>query len=154
MASFFYNKALADIMQGVINPDTDTLKLMLVNATYTPNQDDDVVSTGGASDAESAEITATNYARGWGGAGRKTVAITITENDTNNRVDWVLADQTWTTLGGAANDTVEGAILIKEGGADDTTSRLIAYFDLPTTPTNGSDFTLDMAATGNIQFTT
>lgn len=154
MASFMYNLAVKECLDGTINLDTDALKIMLVGSEYTPNQDDDIVDAGGASDAVDAEIDATNYTRGWGGAGRKAATITVSEDDTNNRASVVINDLTWTALGGALNDTVEGAILIKEGGANDTTSRLIAYFDLPTTPTNGSDVTLDFAATGNIQFTT
>jgi hypothetical protein len=128
---------------------------MLVNSVYTPNRDDDVVDAGGASDAVDAEITATNYTRGWGGAGRKTVTVTIAEQDANDRAVVIIADVTWTALGGATNDTVVAAVLIKEGGANDTTSRLIAYFDITDTPTNGSDLTLDFDGTnGNIQFTT
>lgn len=155
MASFFYNKAVQEILNGTINLDTDTLKVMLVDSTYTPNRDDDVVDAGGGSDAADAEITATNYTAGWGGAGRKTASITISEQDANDRAIGVLSDITWTALGGAVNDTVVGAILIKEGGANDTTSRLIVYWDLTDTATNGGDFTLTMDATdGNLRATT
>ena len=123
MASFFYNKALVDILTGVIDLDTDVLKMMLVNSTYTANRDDDVVDAGTGTDAESGEIVATNYTRGWGGAGRKTVTITVTEQDANDRAVVILADITWTALGGATNDTAVAAVLIKEGVANDTTSR-------------------------------
>lgn len=155
MASFWYNKAVQEVLTGAIDLDSNTLKVMLVNSTYTPNNDDDVVDAGGASDAVDAEITATNYTRGWGGAGRKTASITITEQDANNRAVVVFSDITWTALGGATNDTVVGAILIKEGGANDTTSRLIAYWDLSDTATNGGNFVLSMDATnGNLRATT
>jgi hypothetical protein len=155
MASFCYNKAIADILTGAIDMDSNTLKVMLVNSTYTPNRDDDVVDAGGASDALDAEITATNYTKGWGGSGRKTATVTVAEQDASDRAVVIIADITWTALGGATNDTVVAAILIKEGGSNDTTSRLIAYFDITDTPTNGSDLTLDFDGTnGNIQFTT
>jgi len=155
MATFVYNKAAAEIFDGSIDLDTDTLKVMLVDDSYSPDRDDDVVDEGGAGDAESAEITATNYARAWGGAGRKTPSISVSEQDANDRAVAIIADLTWTALGGAVNDTVAGAILIKEGDANDTTSRLIAYFDIADTPTNGSDFILDFdAADGNIRIAT
>lgn len=155
MASFWYNKAVQEVLTGTIDLDTNTLKVMLVNSTYTPNKDNDVVDAGGGSDAADAEIVATNYTAGWGGAGRKTATISVTEQDANDRAVVIFSDITWTALGGAANDTVVGAILIKEGGANDTTSRLIAYWDLTDTATNGGNFTLTMDATdGNLRATT
>lgn len=153
MASFMYNRAIKEIMDGTINLDTDTLKLMLVNSTYAADPDQDFIDLSTGTDAESGEITATNYTRGFGGAGRKTVSITISEQDANNRGVAVLADTTWTALGGATNDTVVAAVLVKEI-TNDAASKLIAYFDITDTPTNGSDFTLDFDATdGNIRFT-
>jgi hypothetical protein len=155
MASFMYNTALSEILAQTLNLDTAVLKIMLVNATYTPNKDDDVVDAGGGSDALDAEIVATNYTGAWGGAGRKTANVSIEQQDASDRVVFKIVDLTWTALGGAANDTVVAAILIKEGGSDDTTSRLIAYLDIANTPTNGGDFTLDFDGTaGVLQFTT
>lgn len=153
MASFMYNKAVQEILTGAIDLDSNTLKIMLVNSTYTPNRDDDVVDAGGGSDALDAEISVSGYSGGWGGTGRKTVTLTASEQDANDRAVCVIGDLTWTAL--ASGVTIVGAILIKEGGANDTTSRLIAYFDITDTPTNGGDFTLDFDGTnGNIRFTT
>lgn len=153
MASFFYNKAAQEVMTGAIDMDSNTLKIMLVTSTYSPNRDDDVVDAGGGSDAADAEISVTNYTPGWGGSGRKTVTLSATEQDASDRAVAIIGDLTWTALGSGA--TIAAAILIKEGGANDTTSRLIAYFDITDTPTNGGDFTLDFDGTnGNIRFTT
>ena len=155
MASLWYNKAVAEVLTGTIDLDSNTLKVMLVTSAYTPDNDHDVVDAGGGSDPLDAEITATNYTGGWGGSGRKTVTVTVTEQDANNRAVVVFGNLTWTALGGASNATVAVAILIKEGGANDTTSRLIAYWDLTDTATNGGDFTLTMDATnGNLRATT
>lgn len=152
MASGNYNRATKEIIDRTLDITTGC-KIMLVGAEYTFNPDDDFVDAGGANDPVDAEIDATNYVRGFGGAGRKAASITFEEQDANNRAVVKIADLTWTALGGALNDTVEAAILIKEGAAD-TDSKLITYFDLPTTPTNGSDFSLDFDATdGNIRFT-
>jgi hypothetical protein len=153
MASFMTNKAVGQALLDFIA--AHTFKLMLTNSTYTPNNDDDFVDAGGANDAVDGEITATNYTRGWGGAGRKTVVPTVTEQDANNRAVIKIPDTTWTALGGAVNDTATNALLIIEGGANDTTSIIVAAFDIPDTPTNGSDVVLDFDGTdGNIRLTT
>lgn len=152
MASGNYNRATKEIIDRTLDITTGC-KIMLVGSEYTFNPDDDFIDAGGANDPVDAEIDATNYVRGFGGAGRKAATITFQEQDANNRAVVKIADLTWTALGGALNDTVEAAVLIKEVSAD-TDSKLITYFDLPTTPTNGSDFTLDFDATdGNIRFT-
>lgn len=156
MASGFYNQGLVDVTNGTIDLDTDTVKLMLVDTGYTFDPDHDVIDNGAnnATDPSFNEIVATNYTGGFGGGGRKTLTITSGVNDTNNRADFAVADVTWTSLGGGTNDTIGGAILVKEG-TNDTDSRLIVFFDLTDTPTNGSDVTLDfnsLASGGNIRF--
>ena len=152
MASGWYNKGLRECVDGTIDLDTDSdLRLMLVDDNYTYDADHEVVDNGGddATDPSFNEITATNYTGGHQGAGRKQPTITLQENDTDNRVDIALSDQTWTSLGGATNDTIGGAILMKDGSADDTTARVIAFFDVSDTATNGSDVTLDFLALGS-----
>jgi hypothetical protein len=73
----------------------------------------------------------------------------------NDRAKATITDLTWVALGGAVNDVIAGAILVKEGGANDTTSRLIAFFDVADTPTNGGDIKLDFdEVLGNIWFST
>jgi len=155
MASFWYNLGLKECLDGTIDIDTTTLKVMLVKSGYVPNQDDLVVDAGGANDAVDHELTVGGYTPGWGGAGRKTPTITMQANNTDNRVDIAIADLTWTAL--SAGETIAGMILIKEGGANDTTSRLIAYFDVTDTPTNGGDVTFDfntLGAGGNLRIST
>lgn len=147
MASFLYNKGVAEMLDGTIDIDTDTIKMMLVDSTYSPDKSDEVVDDGTSSDAASAEISVTGYTAGWGGAGRKTCAITLQENDTDDRVDIAIDDLTWNSLGAGA--TIVGAVLIKEGGANDTTSRLLAYFDITNTATSGGNVTLDFTALGS-----
>ncbi len=155
MASGFYNQALVDILTGSIDMDSNTLKIMLVDTGYTYDPDHQVIDNGAndATDPSHNEIVATNYTGGFGGAGRKTATLTVSKQDANNRAIITIGDLTWTSLGGATNDTVGGAILIKEI-TNDTSSRLIAFFDLTDTPTNGGDFTLDFDGTnGNLRFT-
>lgn len=152
MASSLYVTGLKEILDGTIDIDNDTLKVMLVDDNYTFNCDHDVVDPGsnGAADASHNEIVATNYTGGHAGAGRKTATVTVTANKTDDRVDIKIDDLTWTSLGGGANDTIAGAILFKEG-ANDAASRLLAYFDVTNTVTNGGDITLNFDATSNIR---
>lgn len=140
-------------MDGTIDMDSATLKLLLVTASYTPNPDHTFVDVGGANDVIDHELNGVaNYTRGWAGAGRKSVVCTMQTNNTSDRVDIAIPDQTWTALGTGA--TIAGAVLIKEGASNDTTSQLIAYFGLTPTPTNGGDVTLnfaDLGSGGNLQ---
>lgn len=153
MASFVYNKAAQEIADGTVDLLNDTIKTMLVTSTYTPNRDDLVVDAGGANDALDAEISVSGYTGGWGGSGRKALTgKTLTTDNTNDRAEFDADNLTWSTLGTGA--TIAAMIVIKEGGANDTTSRLIAYLDVTDTPTNGGDVTFTFDAEGIIQFST
>lgn len=149
MASFWYTQGLKECLDGTIVLGTTPLKLVLVDASYTPVQSDTVLETGGAGDAAGAEINVANYTPGWGASGRKSATIALGVYNANPvfRVDIALEDRTWSALGVGA--TIAGAILVKEGAAADTSSRPIAYFDVTDTPTNGGDISLDFAALGS-----
>jgi hypothetical protein len=152
MASFVYNVAAVGVANGTIDLDTNTLKVMLVKSTYTPaNHNDLVVST----NLTANEIAATNYTGGFGGAGRKTATgVTVSQNNSLPGAKVVLSNITWTALGGATNDSIGAAVLIKEGTAD-TDSLPIVFWDITDTNTNSGDFTLTMdPSAGNIQLTT
>lgn len=157
MASTMHTTGAKELSDATINYGTDTLKVMLCNSTYVINRDDDVVDAAGASDPIDAEIAVSGYTGGWGGAGRKTIAsktVTVQKSGGSpaNSVVFDCADITWTALGTGA--TIETAILIKEGGANDTTSRLIVSWDI-SQATNGGDITLSFHATnGAFRFTT
>ncbi len=146
MASFAYVTGWSEVTDGTIDIDNDTLKMMLVTSSYVADPDDDVVDAAGANDPVDHEISVTGYTPGHGNTGRKTASISVAGNKTSNRVEISFTDMTWTSLG--SGTTIAAAILIKEGTVDDTTSRLIAYFDIADTPTNGGDFTLDAASAG------
>lgn len=153
MASFVYNKAAEELNNGTINLLTDTIKTVLVNSTYTAARTDLVADAGGANDVVDAEINVTGYTRGWGGAGRKSLASkTVAVDQANNRAEFDAADLTWTALGSGA--TIAAMVLVKEGGANDTTTRLIAYLDVTDTATNGGDIGFTFDAEGIIQFST
>lgn len=157
MASGAYVHGIRQALDGTYNITSATLKVMLVKSAYVFSQTHTVVDDGTLTSTclHANEIVATNYTGGFGGAGRKAATIAISEDMTNTRVVLTFTSITWTALGGATNDTVAAAALIRESGAD-TTSVPIAYFQITATPTNGSDFTLTMAtagAGGNMRFT-
>jgi len=90
------------------------------------------------------EADFTNYVR-------KTISsATITVDDTNNRVDIDIADQVWTSAGGAANNTL-GALLVcydpdTTAGTDSTVVPLTKH-DFSVT-TDGTDLTAQIASAG------
>lgn len=144
MASGMTNTALKEILNGTIDLDTDSLKVMLVDNDYVFDPDNPVVDKNDDSvqDAHHHELVATNYVGDFGGAGRKAATVTVDQNDTTNKGTVALASLTWTSLGGAANDTIGMALLIKEGTSD-LDSRIIAAWDVTDTPTNGGNVTLN-----------
>ncbi|KKN15253.1 hypothetical protein LCGC14_0987980 [marine sediment metagenome] len=151
MATFVYNKGTTEIANGGIDLLTDTLKMMLVTSSYVADRDDDFIEEG-VDDANEHEIVVSGYTGGFGGAGRKTLGTkTVTEDDANDRVEFDIANITWTALGVGA--TIAGAIIVKEI-TNDLASILIAYLDIADTPTNGGDVTLDINADGVIQIST
>jgi hypothetical protein len=146
MASGFTNAGLYDLARNSIDLDTDTLKLMLAGTGYSNNVSDTVFVDEAGSDLAGAEISVSGYTGGFGGGGRKTVTITGQANNTDNRADFAINDQTWTAL--ATGATIAFAALIKEI-TNDAASKVIAVFDVTDTPTNGGDVTLDFLALGS-----
>lgn len=154
MADIFFNTGKKKIVDhndaDTINLLSDTIQVMLVDATYTGNADDDFVDDGIAGDPQSHEIAVTGYTIGFGGTGRKTLAgKTITTDDANDRAEFDANDVTWTTLGTGA--TI-GAIILYKRNTVDTDSQLIAKFDVTDTPTNGSDITAQWNVEGLLNF--
>lgn len=91
------------------------------------------------------EADATNYAR-------KTVtaSVTVTVDDTNNRVDIDLPDQVWTNLGGATNNSIAKLLVCYDpdttGGTDSSIIPL-THHDFAVT-TDGSTVTAQINAAG------
>jgi hypothetical protein len=146
MASGPYTQGLLNIFNGTIDPDTTPLKFILLKNTYVFDRNHNFVDSLSAS-----ELAATGYTGGFGGAGRKAAAVTVTRQTASNRVVLIFTDPTWTALGGAVQDTVGGIALIREI-TNDASSIPIAFFDVTDTPTNGSDISFDFdGVNGNIQ---
>lgn len=163
MANFVYNTAALEIVDQVINMETDTIEIMLVTSSYCADRDDDVVDAAGANDPIDHEIVATNYTGGHAGSGRHAAntAGAWAVDKANDRAEFDATDPVvWTSLGNAMNATIQAALVIKRGTADDTTARLIVHIDTssgsPSLPftTNGSNFTLNYNAEGLVQVST
>ena len=137
MASFTFNLGSTGINDGSIDYLTDTIKVMLVTAV--PSQDDDNLSG-------LTELNVGGYAPGFAGAGRKTLAgKTVTNDDTLNRSIHDATDPTAWTL--AAGGTVVGAVIYKHLTSDAASTPLF-FLDTGSIPTNGSTLTLQFHADG------
>ena len=128
---------------------TATLKIMLVKSSYTFDPDHQYI--GSVCGPGAHECNATNYAGGFAGGGRKTATATVNADTTDDRIEITFTNLTWTTLGGAVNNTIGGAVLVEEKTSD-ADSPVLFFLDLTNFTTNGTDVTLTFSGDGNIQF--
>jgi len=135
MADLIYNGFKFYIMNGGIDLDTDTIKVMLVTSTYTPNQDTHVFRS-----SVTNEVTGSGYSAG----GATLASKTVTQDDTDNEGVFDAADVTWST----ATITARGAVIYKSTGVAGTDT-LICYLDFVSDQTaTGADFTIAWNAEG------
>ena len=92
-------------------------------------------------EAGTTEATFTNYARKTGLTG------TITVDDTNDRVDVDIPDQTFTAAGNGANDTLTKLVVAYEESGSDAGRIPLTHHDFAVT-TDGSDLTAQFNAAG------
>ena len=146
MASGWYNSGARDVADRTIDLQNDTIKVMLVTSSYTPNKDHDFA------DDLTGELSGTGYTGGFNGSGRKTLGSKAFSTDTtNDRVEWTFGAVTWTAINAGSP---KYAIILKEI-TNDAASRLIAYLDLGTVTTNGGDLVVTPdAVLGALQLTT
>jgi uncharacterized protein YdaL len=147
MASFVTDIGMRSLLDGSIQVGTTPLKLMLVKSSYTSYAATDTNLT----TLTTNEIVATNYTGGFGGSGRKSVTAAAAATASGAKI--TLGNVTWTALGGATNDTVGLAVLIRENTSN-ADSIPVVYLDISDTPTNGSDIVISMdSVNGQIRFT-
>ena len=141
MANGVYNKGKAEIAKALTDLDGSTLKLMLVDSTYTFNPDLTFIDDGSANDPASKEITVSGYAR-------QTLANkAVTQDDTNDFAYLDADDVVFTAL--VAGQTIGGAVLFRDAGGADTANIPIAFYDLTDTPTNGGNVTVQWNTPAN-----
>jgi len=139
MADVIYNSFKGKIMDGSIDLDTDTIKVVLVTSSYSPD-----IDTHTQYSHITNQVTGTGYTAGGATLANKSVTV----DTTNDRAKFDADDTTWTS----ASVTARGAIIYKyvdnEGSPADT-SPLICYkdFGADVTSTN-ADFTIKWHADG------
>lgn len=137
MANVIYNSFKKNIMNGSIDLDTDTIKVMLVTSSYTPNQDTHEFK----SDVTN-EVTGTGYTAGGATLSNKSV----TQDNTDDEGVFDADDVTWSN----STITARGAVLYKSTG-NDATSPLICYFDFGENKSSSNgDFSIQWNSEGII----
>ena len=130
--SFVYNKIKTAILKGEIDFQEagDDMRILLVKekASTTTDTEDDTEFISGFSTL--GELVATNYARA------ALANQAVNEDLPNDRAEFDADDVTFSSLGGAANDTI-GAIVLFKFVTNDADSPPVAYID-----DGGSDFSL------------
>jgi hypothetical protein len=91
--------------------------------------------------AGSTEANFTNYAR------KTPITGTLTVDQTNDRVDVDMPDQTWTAAGGGVNNTLAKLVVFYEESAADSGRIPLTAHDFVVT-TDGSDLAAQIAAAG------
>lgn len=138
MADLIYNSFKRDLMNGSIDLDTDTIKVMLVTSAYTPDQDAHTKR----SDVTN-EVTGTGYSAGGATLANKSVAVDNTDNEGVFDAD----DVTWAT----STITARGAVLYKSRGGAATADELICYIDFGSDKSSsGGNFTIQWGSEGII----
>ena len=127
MADGVFNIAKGAVAEKVRDGATVLLVLLLkANEAEATLIDRDTVDAMLA-EAGTTEADATDYARKTG------LTATLTVDDTNDRVDVDLPDQTWTGLGGATNNTLTKLVVAYEESAADTGRIPLTHHDFALT---------------------
>jgi hypothetical protein len=155
MASGTPVRTLTEIFKGNIDLVNDTLRVALLNDSTAYTFDEDAhefvsdVLDGGTTAEEFGTGTGTGYSR------QGVTGTTVTEDNTNGTGDW---DADNVTFPGLNDATIQGAIIYKQVGGDDTTPAddpIIQVYDDDQSDindfpiqTNGSDITIEFDSAG------
>ncbi len=143
MASNTHNRGLVEFMKGNIGWLTSVIKVMLVNASYTPNPDYNFVTD---ISPASVELSGTGYVAGFAGSGRHALTNkAVTQDDAKDAGIATADPSTWTAINAG---TAAYAVVYKEGTSD-ADSVIIATIDIPNVTTNGTDLTVNYPTFAN-----
>lgn len=139
MATTLYNNFKELLLNGGIDLDTDTIEALIIDDTtaYTPDIDNHVFVNDVT--AVASEMSGTGYSR-------KTLSVTVSQDNTN---DQAVADATDLSYTGLNAGTIQG-VLIYKSVTTDSDSPVIGWYestDFPL-PTNGGDVTLTINTAG------
>lgn len=115
MASLIYDSYWSDVLKGLVNTDTDTIKGMLVTSTYSPNK-----GTHTRRSDVTNEITGTGYT-----AGGAASACAITFDGGTHIISATFSNIVWAT----ATITARALVLYKSRGGASSADELVAYLD-------------------------
>lgn len=131
MASAAYNRGKSIVSKS--QWEAGNLRCMLVKTGFSFDNNHDFVS-----DISANEATVSGYAR------QTPANATATVDDTNDRVDFTFDDVAYGAL--AAGETILGMVVFDNVGGADSARQLIAFIDVPDTPTNGGTITIDVTS--------
>lgn len=141
MADGVFNISLGSVVEKIRDSGSALLMLLLKANEAESTLVDRATVDAVLAEAGTTEADATSYARKTGLTG------TITVDNTNDRVDVDIPDQTWSSLGGASNNTLTKLVIAYEESASDAGRIPLTHHDFALT-TDGSDVTAEVNANG------
>lgn len=139
MASFVPNATKKKLVDGTIDLDTDSFKIMLCTNSFAPDIDvidfrDDVTN----------EVTGTGYSAG----GIAISGLSISVDNTNDRAEWTFTAPNWAT----STITARRAVIYKSRGGASSADEVVLIIDFGADKTStGGNFTITPDAEGVIQ---
>jgi len=134
-----YVPGVQHFANGAIDWDTDTIKVMLVTGSYTPDQD----AHDFRNDLGANEVAASGtYVAGGATIGSRSLSIDAASNE----VRLIGADVQWTGFTGA----FRYAVVYKARGGASSADELIAYSDLGAQSVTNATVTLDYDQTNGV----
>ena len=135
MANAVYNSFKKDSMVGVFNLSANTLNVVLVTSSYTPNID---------THTKYSDITNEVVGAGYSTSGQTLVGVTTTTDLTGDKAVLDASDVTWVS----STITAAGAVIYKSNGTP-ATSPLIGYVDFGGTKSSSNgDFIIQWNSAG------
>jgi hypothetical protein len=137
MSDIVFNISTGRVAQLIL-ADATKFGVMLLKVAEADNTLRDYDTLAAILGGSNTEADFTNYARKTG------LTATRTVNDTDNRSEADLANQTWTSAGGASNNNIVKLIVFYETAAADSTRVPLTAHDFVVT-TDGTDVTASIA---------
>jgi hypothetical protein len=143
-ASFnFYDSFTRDLINGSIDLDNDTFKIMICSSSYTPSQ-----TTHTKRSDLTNEVSGTNYTAG----GKALTTVVLALDTTNHRTTFDADDVSWTTVTFTSG---RYGVLYKSRGGASSADELIGYVDFGADQTIAAGtFTITWDATTKIFYVT
>lgn len=136
MADVIFNSFKRDIMNGSLDLDSDTIKVMLVTSAYTPDQD---------AHTKRSDVTNEASGSGYSAGGTGLANKSVTADNTDNEGVFDADDVTW----GSSTITARGAVLYKSRGGAASADELICYIDFGADKVSSAgNFTIQWNAEG------